>query len=49
MEGQIGQQIVRRLGKERSTCALIGDLNGCFIDSEPGAGPVILDFMRGKG
>jgi hypothetical protein len=41
--------MVRRLGKERNTCALIGDFNGRLTDSEPGAGPVILDLMCGKG
>jgi hypothetical protein len=41
--------MVRRLGKERNTCALIGDLNGRLTDSKPGAGPVTLDLMCGKG
>jgi hypothetical protein len=41
--------MVRRLGKKRNTCALIGDLNGRLTDSEPGTGPVILDLMCGKG
>ena len=41
--------MVRRLGKEHNTCALIGDLNGRLTHQEPGAGPVILDLMCGKG
>jgi hypothetical protein len=49
VEGQIAQQMVRRLGKERNTCALIGDFNGRLTQQEPGAGPVILDLMCGKG
>ena len=49
VEGQISQQMVRRLGKERNTCALIGDFNGRLTQQEPGAGPVILDLMCGKG
>ena len=49
VEGQISQQMVRRLGKERITCALIGDLNGGLTQQEPGAGPVILDLLCGKG
>ena len=28
VESQLTRQMVRRLGKERNTCALIGDLNG---------------------
>jgi hypothetical protein len=49
VESQISQQMVRRLGKERNTCALIGDLSGRLTLQEPGAGPVILDLMCGKG
>ena len=49
VESQISQQMVCRLGKERNTCALIGDLNGRLTPQEPGAGPVILDLMCGKG
>ena len=48
VEGQISQQTVRRLGKERNTCAIIGDFNGRLTQQEPGAGPVILDLMCGK-
>jgi hypothetical protein len=40
--------MVRRLGKKRNTCVLIGDLNGRLTPQEPGAGPVILDLMCGK-
>ena len=49
VKSQISQQMVRRLGKERNTCALIGDLNGRLTHQEPGAGPVILYLMCGKG
>ena len=49
VEGQISQQMVHRLGKERNTCALIEDFNGRLTQQEPGAGPVILDLMCGKG
>jgi hypothetical protein len=49
VEGQISQQMVRRLGKERNTCAITGDFNGRLTQQEPGAGPVILDLMCGKG
>ena len=49
VEIQISQQMVRKLGKELNTCALIGDLNGRLTPQEPGAGPVILDLMCGKG
>ena len=49
VEGQISQQMVRRLGKERNTCALIGDFNGRLTQQEPGAEPVIMDLMCGKG
>ena len=48
VESQISQQMVRRLSKERNTCALIGDLNGHLTHQEPGAGPVILNLMREK-
>ena len=41
--------MVRRLGKERNTCALIGDLNGKMTQSDRGAGPYILDTMCSKG
>ena len=49
VESQISQQMVRRLGKERNTCALIGDLNGRLTPQEPGAEPVIFNVMCGKG
>ena len=41
--------MVRRLGKERNTCALIGDLNGKMTQSDRGVGPYILDTMCSKG
>jgi hypothetical protein len=46
---QLTRQMVHRLGNERSTCALIGDLNGRMMESEDGADPVILDTMCSKG
>ena len=41
--------MVRRFGKERNTCALIGDLNGRLTESDHGTGPGILDTMCSKG
>ena len=49
VENQLTHQMVRRLGKERNTCALIGDLNGRMTQSDRGAGPYILDTMCSKG
>ena len=49
VEGQVSQQMVRRLGKEHNTCAIIGDFNGRLSTKDPGAGPVILDLMCSKG
>ena len=49
VESQLTRQMVRRLGKDRNTCALIGDLNGRMTESDRGAGPYILDTMCSKG
>ena len=49
VEGQVSQQMVRRLGKEHNTCAIIADFNGRLSANEPGAGPIILDLMCSKG
>jgi hypothetical protein len=43
VEGQVSQQMVRRLGREHNTCAIIGDFNGRLKSNDPGAGPLILD------
>ena len=36
VESQLTRQMARRLGKERNTCALIGDLNGKMTQSDRG-------------
>ena len=48
-ESMIAQQKTRRLGRERNTCALIGEFNGRLTAAEPGAGPVILNNLCSKG
>jgi hypothetical protein len=41
--------MVRCLGNERNTCAIIGDFNGRLSANDPGAGPITLDRMCIKG
>jgi hypothetical protein len=45
----VTQNMPLLLGKERNTCALFGDFNGCLATAEPGAGPVILDTLCSEG
>ena len=49
VEGQVSQQMVRRLGREHNTCAIIGDFNGRLNANDPGTGPLLLDLMCSKG